>query len=186
MPNCDFDACEDDAERIVRFVFSQDGWSLWELASRADSELRQFSTLDELLRAFDLSAESVHLQLHTPEMGGCVHAKRITFDPQSVPDATFRYDSSGWGLIQLYLIAPRNGRLGASHSNHNSERRARGWEPTYDDEPDRVDDWDWKAVSRISSGLNRFIRSQAVGKSGSRPVLPCAQAAASERRVKLL
>ncbi|MEM9195080.1 MAG: hypothetical protein AAGF12_38265, partial [Myxococcota bacterium] len=35
-----------------------------------------------------------------------------------------------------------------------------------------VDDWDFREVTRISRRINRFIRSRALNKRGSRPVLP--------------
>ncbi len=186
MPNCDFYACGGDAVEVVRFVLSQPGWSLWELASRPDCELRQFSTEAELLQVYDVSSESALFNLHAPEMGGSVIPQRITFNPGAVPDATFRVDSGGWGLIQLYLEAPRDGKLRASHTNHNSQKRALKWEPTYLDRLGPVDAWDWKAVSRVSSRLNRFIRSRATSKSGTRFVLPCAQDASSQGKLQLL
>jgi len=174
VPNCDFYALKDDVRSVLDFVFSQPGWTLYELASRHDSALRQFSTTEEVLDAFDLAHEDVYLHLYAPEMAGRVYEKRVLFTPNAVPHATYRHDSHGWGLIQLYFIGPRNGKLKASHTNHNSEARARRWEPTYADEPDRVNDWNWQAVTRTSSRLNRFIRSKGSPQLGSRPILPAA------------
>ena len=174
MPNCDFYALADDARRVLDFVFEQPSWILYELASRSDSPLRHFTTTEGIADAFDLANRDVYLNLYTPDMRGRVHETRITFNPDLVRDATYRYDSRGWGLIQLYLVAPRGAILKASHTNHMSEVGARRWELTNSDVPDRVDDWDWQAVQRTSARLNRFIRGVAPSKFGSRPILPAA------------
>jgi hypothetical protein len=184
MPNCDFYAMDQDVVQIVHFVFSQPGWVLYELSSRPQHELRCFSDTEQLLQAFDLRTKTEHFQLYAPEMQGRVYQKRIDVD-EPEPGNAFWHESRGWGLIQLYFVAVRDGRLRASHTNHNSERRARAWQPTYAEEPDSVDDWDWRAVHSTSGRLNRFIRGRAVSKSGTRAVLPCAHEQASSGRVVL-
>jgi hypothetical protein len=119
-------------------------------------------------------------------MGGKITSKLITFRPGAVPGATFRYDSAGWGLIQLYFGNVRDGRLSNCHTNHNSERRARKWEPTYADDPmDPVDAWNWKEVTRTSALLNRFVKRIAPGKIHSRPVLRAAWEAHATGKVTL-
>ena len=90
--------------------------------------------------------------------------------------ATFRYDSRGWGLIQLYFGQLRNGRLSPCHTNHNSESRAKTWESTYRNLGSATK-WDWKEVTRISGRLNRFIRGAAAAKEKSRPILRAAHEA---------
>jgi hypothetical protein len=119
-------------------------------------------------------------------MRGRVYEKRIVFNLGAVPGATFRYDARGWGLIQLYFVAQRDGKLKASHTNHQSETGARRWEPIFMDEPDRVDDWDWGGVQRTSASLNRFIRATAPSKFGSRPVLPSAHEARARGSLDVL
>jgi hypothetical protein len=186
VPNCDFYAAGDDTRRVLEFVFSQPGWTLYELASRPDSPLRRFDSVEAVTEAFDLPNTNAYLHLYAQDMGGRVYEKRVVFNPTAVPGATFRFDSHGWGLLQLYFVAPRDRKLKASHTNHNSEVRARRWEPTYADEPDRVDDWDWKAVERTSARLNRFIRGVALSKVGSRPVLPAAHQANAQGSIQLV
>ena len=184
MPNCDFYAAPTDVEAVLSFVFENPSWTLWELASRHDAPLRSFRDLATLNAAFELGAQDLYLQLHAPEMGGQVHSKRINFTPGAVKGASHRFDSSGRGLIQLYLVVPRDDTLSNCHTNHNSEKGARKWE--IPDDVDRVDDWDWQGVGRVSSRLNRFIRSIAVAKHGPRPVLPAAQALVESGQLKLL
>lgn len=111
------------------------------------------------------------MQLYTPAMGGTVRARRIALTPNAIPGASYRFVSQGWGLIQVYFGELRDKTLKNSHTNHNSETRATTWAPTYADEQDRVDDWNWSEVERISGRFNRQIRKLAVSKHGSRPVL---------------
>jgi hypothetical protein len=106
-------------------------------------------------------------------MGAMWTAERIDFNPSV--GAKFRYDCRGWGLIQLYLGSLKGGLISNSHTNHNSETRARNWEPIIRN--GTVGAWDFRAVTRMSSRLNRFIRSRAKAKHGSRPILPKAHEA---------
>jgi hypothetical protein len=187
MPNCDFYAMAPDLVEVLDFVFAQPGWRLVELASQHDRPLRTFHATREVLDGFPTFSElstALHFQLYSEAMGGQVTSKRITFNPGAVPGATFRHDSKGWGLIQLYFGQLRAGRLSNCHTNHNSERRARNWEPTY---PllGPVDGWNWKEVTRTSSRLNRFLRRRAAGKLHSRPVLPIAWEAQNKGEVQL-
>jgi hypothetical protein len=185
VANCDFYALNSDVGCVLDFVFSQPGWQLYELASQPDSALRQFATTEEVLDASDLPHRDVYLHLYAPEMGGGVYKKRLRFAPNAVPGATFRYDSHGWGLIQLYFGGLQDGQLKASHTNHNSEARARRWEPNGENKRDRVADWNWRVVTQISSRLNRFLRTKATSKLGSRPILPAAFEASQQGTVQL-
>jgi hypothetical protein len=90
------------------------------------------------------------------------------------PEQAFRYSSEGWGLIQLYLEAPRKGALSPSHTNHNSPSRAAKWSDTYSELRD-PSLWDWDAVTSFSRRLNAFIRKQSVAKIGPRVVHSGAQ-----------
>jgi hypothetical protein len=99
VPNCDFYALATDLVEVLDFIFSQSGWSLFELASRPDQPLREFPATRELLEAhptFDLLEASLHFQLYCPTMGGRVSKRRIDFKAGAVPGATFRYDAEGW------------------------------------------------------------------------------------------
>jgi hypothetical protein len=190
MPNCDFYGVAPDLIEVLDFVFAQPGWQLVELASRHDQPLRTFLTTGEVLDgfpAFSSLSTPLHFQLYSKTMGGRVGQRRIDFNPGAVPGASFRYDSQGWGLIQLYFGRLRDGRLSSCHTNHNSEKRARAWTPTYSDEPEMgsVEAWDWKEVTRISSRLNRFLKSRSPGKLHSRPILPNAWEAHTSREIQL-
>ena len=176
MPNCDFYATGEDFRSILDFVFAQPGWTLVELASIPDQPLRRFHSTDALLDAHDLERSGALMQLYTPDLGGGIIERPIVFHPGAMGDAKGRTDSEGWGLIQLYLSGERDGRIGLSHTNHNSEARARSLETTYAHGLGPVSAWNWTEVERASRRLNRHIRQTAVGRSGSRVILPQAGA----------
>lgn len=181
MPNCDFYALPPDLLPVVEFIFDQPGWRLMELSSEPDRPLREFRRTRELLEAFPQlndpsSSLPIHLQLYADAMGGSVLHRRIELNPGAVPNATHRYASEGWGLIQLYLELPRQEALRACHTNHFTEAGARKWE-TASDPRGPVAAWNWAEVMRTSSRLNRFVRSRATRKLGSRPVLNAADVA---------
>ncbi len=176
MPNCDFYAAGKDFRSILEFVFEQPGWTLVELASLPDQPLRRFDAADAVLDAYDLTTSDAPLQLYTPANGGAIVERSITFRPGAVGNATGRTESAGWGLIQLYLEPERDGRIGLSHTNHNSEVRARSWEQAFSHELGPISAWNWTEVSRTSRRLNYYIRQSAVRKAGSRVILPEAAA----------
>ena len=170
MPNCDFYAVDEDFVPILDFIFTQPGWILVESASRHDQPLRRFHSTVAVLSAFDLSQETAHLMLYAPETRGSVVERPVIFKPSAVRGAIGRTDAAGWGLIQFYLSPGSAERIGLSHTNCNSEYRARAWEGTLKD-LGPVDEWDMGVVKRVSERLNRRIRSLAVRREGSRPVL---------------
>jgi hypothetical protein len=174
MPNCDFYAVDGDFAPILDFLFLHPGWILIELASRHDEPLRRFRSTAEVFAAFDLDHENAHLMLYAPETGGSIRERQVLFKPGAVPGAIGRTDSEGWGLIQLYLQPGSVERVGLSHTNCNSESRARAWEAALSGRLGLVNDWDMGEVNRVSERLNRQIRRLGVRKEGSRSVLPFA------------
>jgi len=184
MPNCDFYALPDDCREVLDFIFRQPGWLLHECFSAHDSTVRIFDSVDSIMSAFHLGDERLYFDLHAPEMKGRVIHQRVTFNPGAVPGATFRYDTRGWGLIQVYFgFLKQDGSLTNSHTNHMSESGARKGADVWAEIGD-PSDWDWRAVARTSGRLNRFIRKLAAGKQWSRPVLPAAFKAQNEGRIK--
>jgi len=179
VPNCDFYAYGDDHRRILSYVLENLPCRLFELYSAYDSELVEFSSLEQIASHYNINNwpagdhASMRFQLLPADACGQVQFTRIQLNSSRCNSATFRYSSDGWGLIQLYLESPRKGQLRQSHTNHNSEKRAAAWAATYP-ELNPPSDWDWAAVTSFSRKLNRFIRKTAVSKSGSRVVLPAA------------
>lgn len=183
MPNCDFYALGADLRAVIGFIFAQPAWRLVELASAPDHDLKEFSSEADFLASYpalEAQNDALHFQLYCDSMGGGIRKQRITFRPGTVPGASFRYDSCGWGLIQVYFGILRNGRLSPCHTNHNSERRAKNWEQHHHDTLGPVSAWNWAEVARMSRRLNRFVQGTSKAKEGSRPVMPSAlQARAS-------
>jgi hypothetical protein len=184
MPNCDFLAAGPDHRAVLEFVLGQADCRVYELYSEFDQPLFEFRTLADFEKHYSIldwnalhSRQSMLLQLYPPNASGKFVKHRIALDSRRCKGATFRYESSGWGLIQLYLQSPikRTGKqwLEASHTNHNSERRARAWESTYP-ELGPVSAWNWPVVTSFSRRLNRYIHKLAVAKIGSYAVLPFA------------
>ena len=179
MPNCDFFAFGDDHRVILAHIFDALPCRIFELSSRFDSELAEFTCVADFEHHFDISDWSIgrhptlHLQILAADAGGTFNARRITLDSAKCDGATFRYSCDGWGLIQLYLESPHQNDLRASHTNHISATRAGNWSSTYP-EMGNPSDWNWDVVNSFSRKLNRFIRKCGTYKQGSRAILPCA------------
>lgn len=184
MPNCDFYALTEDCREVLDFIFEQPGWVLHELASQNDSPVREFRSVDSIMAAFRFCDTRLYFLLYAPEMKGKVVHHKVIFQPGAVPGASFRHDTRGWGLVQVYFgFLKPDASLTNCHTNHNSESRALKWAANQTELTD-VSGWDWQAVERTSSRLVRFIRKVAPSKQWSRPVLPAAFKAQDEGRVK--
>ena len=162
-----------------------EGWFLYEHSSQFDCEVRAFTSVDDVKALLRSDEESYHFELYSPEMGGSVQFRRITLNPDAVPGKSFRYATEGWGLIQFYVHQARNGKLRPCHTNHFTEMGAGKWAPARTEVPP-VDEWNWRHVTSMSSRLNRHIRSLAVAKHGSRPILAGAHAALSSGQISFL
>jgi hypothetical protein len=180
MPNCDFYGLETDLAAVLEFVFQRSGCRIFESYSEYGNELREFSSVAHLQHHHVLghchgNAPSILLSLLAGSAGKLV---RDQIPRQLVrEDEPKRFAAGGWGLIQLQLGGESPHGIIPSHTNHNSEKRAISWEQQYSDLWGSPSDWDWKLVESTSRRINTFIRKMAVGKNGSRPVLPSAAAA---------
>jgi hypothetical protein len=177
MPNCDFYAGPLDHRTVLEFVLSRGDCDIYELYSRFDEPLQQFQSLEDFVAHFKIrdwklgARESILLNLYPHDADGRVFRRRITLDSKKCGGAKFRYTVEGWGLVQLYLEPLKAGQLCASHTNHNSEKRATAWFDTIFDLGDPAN-WNWARVNSFSRRLNRFIRGLAAAKTGSRVILP--------------
>jgi len=178
MPNCDFYATPEDHAGLLAWLFEEGTCEVYELASKYEQPLRRFASSDEALAVFEErypdggKVTSAHLQLYVLGAGPPFVPSRIALNPKACDGATFRYGADGWGLVQLYLQAVGRGELRNSHTNHFSQKAAQRWEPVRLDAGSAVDTWDFKRITAFSSRLNRQIRKRAVGRIGSRVVLP--------------
>ncbi|HEY2035054.1 MAG TPA: hypothetical protein VGH02_15340, partial [Rhizomicrobium sp.] len=169
----DFYAIDTDFLPILGQVFKNYGCRVFESYSEFDQEIREFKEPEDII-ASRKSSQSIYLQLVVPSASELVQIRRIALNEST--GHGFRYCIDGWGLIQLYLGTQTSSGITHSHTNHNSEVRARTWETTIR-EMKPASSWNWKEINRISSALNRFIRKQAVATAFRRPVLPAASRA---------
>jgi hypothetical protein len=175
MPNCDFYATPEDHEPLLARLFAEAACEVYETSSDFEQPLKQFESPAEVLSQFERRYptgepwHTVHLQLYVLGTGPPFTPRRVEFDPNACGGARFRYAAEGWGLVQLYLSAPRGDRLKNSHTNHNSLKRALAWGKTGDSNP--PESWDFERITVFSSRLNRTIRASAAAKIGSRVVL---------------
>ncbi|MES2469630.1 MAG: hypothetical protein V4675_20170 [Verrucomicrobiota bacterium] len=179
MPNCDFYSTGSDHAAILTHLLAEGDCEIYELSSRPGLETVQFTSISDFLTCYSFDAwddlrVTIHLQLYPRGARGRVIQRRTELRNVSDPTKAFRFSTSGWGLIQLYMEAPRHGRLEASHTNHNSEKRATTWSDTYQD-MGAPDEWDWAVVTSFSRRLNSFIRKLSVAKMGPRVILPAAE-----------
>ncbi len=177
MPNCDFYATPDDHEGILSWLFAEKMCHVYKLASDYERPLQRFYSSAEVLAQFDRTYSNgekwkcVTLQLYVLGTGSEFTPRRVPLNPKYCHGTTFRYAADDWGLVQLYLgTLTRNG-LGKSHTNHNTQVRAKAWESVVNN-LSSVDSWDFKTVTAFSSRLNREIRKRSSEKHGSCAVLP--------------
>lgn len=177
MPNCDFYAADSDIDDVLDYVFGLKDVVVFEHYSPFDRTLLRFhSPADVADRYPDIgkcagNAPSALLAVFPASYVDRKQVKRIALKPSKTSGASFREIVEGWGLIQLQIGGTGPKGVVHSHTNHNSEARAKKWESTYP-ELGPVNDWDFKLISSVSGRINRHIRnSLAVAKVGSRPVL---------------
>ena len=175
MPNCEWYGTIEDNYPILDFIFLEGKCEVYENASDYGKLLKRFHSTEEVMNEFYKNYpngskwHSVFLQLYVIGSGPAFSARRIELRPDKCGGATHRFSADGWGLIQFYLHREFDSRLEASHSNHNSKKRAEKWATCNDmGEPSA---WDFESINSFSSRLNRFIRKHHSAKMGSRVVL---------------
>lgn len=185
LPHLAFYAARDDIRVIIDFAVEEVGCTIFESYSVPDHHLRELPSTDSVLSAFDAEPGGLLVVLYSSSMRGQHRIRRIALERNAIPGATWRESIDGWGLIQLVVPRLIAGNLRVSHTNHNSEARARSWAGEHPEIPS-VDDWDFKEVTRISSKLNRFIRKHAVDQHEGTVVLSGAKALSSQGSITLI
>jgi hypothetical protein len=179
VPNLDFYAVDGDQLAALNAVFEDNRFRVFEVYSEPGSQLREFASPQEIPE----EPHGPHLMLYAIGTGPEPTAHRIELRPGAAGGATYRYRCQGWGLIQLHFgNVFMDDELRWSHTNHNTAMRAAKGFAGYPELGDPAL-WDWPAVSKASNKLNRTIRSMAISRIGSHPVLP--QAAELISRVGL-
>lgn len=184
MPAFGFYAARADVPAVLDFVLAGMGCRVFDAYSAPDEPLGEYRTAAEILAAYPEDAPSgryarpVHLVLWRPDLGPEPLVRRIELRPAALPGRTFRHAAEGLGLLDLQFGQVRDGRLAPSNLAVNSEARARRWTDTSSDRFGPVEAWCWPAVARAMRQLQYHLaRRLAVGRHGSRPLLPAAAAA---------
>ena len=183
MPSVYFYAAQADIAKLLTFVFEETDCRVYEAYSEPGQSLRQFVSPAETLAAYPLDhaghrASPAQLVLWSPRTGPEPTQRRIELRPGALEEASHRSVLEAWGLIQLLASGIRDQCIECSRLAYNSEARARAWEETSAVRFGPVEAWDWVAVGRLAGRLTYHVRRRlAVGKHGSRSILPAAQAA---------
>lgn len=179
MPNSDFYAYGDDHRLILDFLFNQKACRVFDATVDGDCDSHEFLDLASLQHRYGISdwgtgpSRSITLVLYADGANGDLVFSKTEISSRRKFTGDIRSKCEGWGVVHLYLNAPGCRRPLPSHSNHNTETRARNWRDTIS-RLGNPDAWDWGVVVSFSRKLNCFIRSHAVYSIGSRPVLPVA------------
>ena len=182
MPTFRFYAVDTDASAILDFVVRELRCRVYDAYSRHDAPVAEYPDADSVIAAYPAppsnAARFIHLKLWRPDFGGQIQARRIDFQPGAVPGHSFWNVGEGWGLIDLQIARRQDTGLGPSSIAVNSEARARLWEDTLGGRLGSPLAWDWRVVASTMRRLQYQIGKRlAVGKHGSRPVLPGADVA---------
>jgi len=174
--NVDFFAAKDDQRAVLDFLFSATDVRVFESFSELDSELREFSSTDDLAAALPLGSDphghgsAILLQLWSASVMRDLSIRRFSLDPTFCNGHTFRHTIEGGGLMQLYFGGVCERVLTMSHFGHQSQARAKAWE---------LDDGvDWASLQALSNRIQYHLRRRlptgkaGAGKAGSVPVLP--------------
>lgn len=170
MPRLGFYAAAEDLLPVLEIAFEE--CRVFEDYSVPDEPLRSYWNPVQVRDAFERRGDVFGLALYAPAMKGPFTIERFALAPGV--GNSWRETIRGWGLISLDLRVLRDGRLPPSVTNHFSEKGARA--RALISELPSIDSWDFREVARISRRINRRIAGLAVGKSGSQPILPGADA----------
>ncbi|GAA4025455.1 hypothetical protein GCM10022409_06770 [Hymenobacter glaciei] len=176
--NYNFLATGTDKTQIFEFIFENTDVQVFDLSSEYSQKVCRYKSTAEIAAKFDLENGgqfAVTLQLWSPRFGGEAAFRKINLRPKYCEGHTFRYATSGWGLIQLYLGGCQKNNLHHSHIGHFNEKGALG---RVDDDKElaEVKRWNWKEIASTSGRLRRQIGKMAVGKFDGMDVLPGADA----------
>lgn len=168
--NFDFFADETDKLTLLELIFSETKLKIYDHSSSLSQSVQEYKTVADISSKFDLKNENpgaVHLQLWSPGFKAEPIFRRIELNPRHCQGHTFRYATSGWGLIQLYLGGIKNSQLKHSHIGHFEQKSALKCEMTTHDQG-KVNDWDWPEIQKTSRRLKYLLNKElVVNKIGS-------------------
>lgn len=168
--NYNFFANKADKIRLLEFIFDETDLHLFDSYSPPEELIDEYTAANEVNDKFDLENGgqfAVTFQLWSPRFSEEIIFQKVDLNPEYCDGFTFRYATSGFGLIQLYFGGLVNNMLNYSHIGHNSEKRALAWEDTLAT-ADRAHKWNWKEIERTSRKLKSVIHNKwSVDRIGS-------------------
>lgn len=175
-----FFAGKRDKLTILDFIFTQTDLQVYDHYSPYGQEISVYKNTVEIAEKFDLENGgkfSVNFQLWSPRHKGAPLFRKVLLDPKRCNGHTFRYNTIGWGLIQLYFGGVSKNILCQSHIGHFNEKGALN-AGLYDIDVDKaaVSEWNWNEIQVTSRKLKYHIHNKlSVKKIGSVGVLPAAE-----------
>ncbi len=156
--NFDFYANDGDKLEILNFIFSETELQVYDCYSEPQKEVMKYESTEDIVNKFDLVSGNkfaVTFKLYSSNFKGDFRIQKINLNPKYCNGNTYRYTTTGWGLIQLYFGGLEKNELRTSHIGHQSKQRAITWQKT-NPELGLVDKWCWEEVERTG----RFLRYQ--------------------------
>lgn len=158
--NYNFYASKVDKLALLDYLFTETDLRLYDLYSAFGEEVCEYGNAKEVVQKFDLDTGgsfATTFQLWSPRFGAMPEFIRIDLNPLKCEGYTFRFRTSGWGLIQLYFGGQQNGVLANSHIGHFNEKGALVKEAAGVSATSRVAQWNWMEITATSRKLKRLI-----------------------------
>jgi len=181
--NYNFYASQDDKLALLDYLFEKTDLHLYDSYSAYGEKVCEYNCLEEITNKFDLDGggqSAAMFQLWSSAFSGGIHFEKINLNPAYCQGHTFRYRTSGRGLIQLYFGGRSSQGLHYSHLGHYSEKGAAAWE-SVSPSLSNASQWNWQVINSTSRKLKHLLHNKwAVGKRGSIGILPGAAALAQQ------
>ena len=172
--NYNFFADRADKIKLLDFIFTETDLRVFDLYSAPGTKVNEYENTVAISNNFDLEnggQTSVTFQLWSPRFSEMLSFERVDLDPKYCNGHTFRYRTSGFGLIQLDFGGLAGNVLNYCHIGHYSEKRALLWEDTLGS-LDTASNWSWKEIEKTSRQLKSVIHNKwSVDKIGSLGVM---------------
>jgi len=174
--NYDFYASKIDKLSLLNYLFEETDLCVYELYSELGTEVCQYTNATGIDSKFDLDnggLYAVTFQLWSPRFVVAPDFVRVALNPHSCEGHTFRYRTSGLGLIQLYFGGQQNNVLAYSHIGHFNEKGVLAQADADTHGMGQAACWNWTEINKTSRKLKYLLHNKwAVKKLGSIGVLP--------------
>ena len=182
--NYNFYASKTDKVALLNYLFAETDLRVYDLASEPGQEVCEYTSADDIIDKFESRYDGIFsptFQLWAPRFGSTAQFRRIELNPDSCGGHTFRYQTQGWGLIQLYFGREWKRELEYSHIGCFAEKNARLREAYDSLSLGKADEWDWEEINTVARKLKYLLHNKwAVDKIGSVGVLEGAAACEQE------